>query len=228
MSNGQKKADDLMRKAAESFAGGKMQKAYKQYGMAAKAYEASADAPQERRALALYTRAMFILSGDATGDVEENLDLSDAMVSKEEFSGQVRFRGLFFLARAKWRRQHDDLEKSQHFLDLGRVALLEEGEPVDCVELDREQARLSMDQKNWQRAEECAQRSVEASRIPRQSIESRVLLSEVYRAQERMKDVLSTLEVAASTAFDADCKDELWDLQDRIQILKRNYPELEK
>ncbi len=226
MNDGQKKADLLMRKASESFLGGKMQKAYKQYGQAAKAYQASSEAKMERCALALYTRAMFILSGDASGHVQEDLDAGDKLVADTEFDGRVRFRGLFLHARSRWRRQHDDLEAAQTYLDQARLALTEEGLSLDLLDLDREQARLCLERKEWEEAEEAAKRSVDNSPNPQQTIESRILLSEVYRAQNRMKEVLAALEVAAAVAFESDDKDQLWDLQDRISILKRNHPEL--
>ncbi|MFT7616515.1 MAG: hypothetical protein ACI97A_000137 [Planctomycetota bacterium] len=216
-----------MRKASESFAGGKMQKAYKQYGQAAKAYELAPEAPRERWGLALYTRAMFILSGDASGHVESDLDEGDRLVAAEEFAGRDRFRGLFLFARSKWRRQHEDLEPAQEFLTAARACLEESGGPIDALEIDREQARLGVDRKEWDIAEAAARKSVDGSPDPRQSIESRILLSEVFRSQERMGEVLATLEAAASLAFDTEHKEQLWDLKDRIAILKRNHPELE-
>ena len=227
MSRDQKTADDLMLKASEAFAAGKMQKAYKLYGRASDAYRDVPDAPQERRALALYTRAMFILCGDATGRVEEDLDAGDALVSGTDFSGRERFRGLFRCARARWRRQHDDLDEADRLLQEAESLLTCHGTPVDRLELFREMTRLCLEQRDWERAESAARKAVEESPDARQALEARTLLAEVFRAQGRMAEVLEVLELAASEAYDLSLKDELWDLQDRIEIIRRNHPELQ-
>ena len=137
MSEARSKADQLMRKASEAFAKGKFQKAHRAYGDALKAYAGDDTAPRERIALALYTRAMLVLSGDATGQVQVDLDAGDRLCAGEvEFPGRARFAGLFLFARAFWKRQNDLQDEAQGLLDRAREILGEDF--VDHYVLSRE------------------------------------------------------------------------------------------
>ena len=226
MSAAAESANKIMRKASEAFAKGKMQKAHRTYGQALRAYETLADTPWDRVALALYTRVLLVLGGDATGDVTPDLDRGDEITAHREFVDSRRFGALFRLARARWRRQHEDLESARRHLDDARLELNDHGRTFDLFELEQETLRLAMDEEAWDLAEAAGHRALDHCNGPKQVIHVRILRSEVFRAQKRMKDVLLCLEKAASLAYDKELKDQLWDLQDRIRILKRNHPEL--
>ncbi|MCB9832342.1 MAG: hypothetical protein H6807_07700 [Planctomycetes bacterium] len=227
MSEARSKADQLMRKASEAFAKGKFQKAHRAYGDALKAYAGDDTAPRERIALALYTRAMLVLSGDATGQVQVDLDAGDRLCAGEvEFPGRARFAGLFLFARAFWKRQNDLQDEAQGLLDRAREILGDQGRPHDLFELEREQVRLATEARDLERAEAAAIRAADQAQGPKMIIMGRLLVAGVLEARGHWSEMLQVLDRAASYAFDHELKDELWDLQDRIDILKRNHPEV--
>ncbi len=227
MTEARSKADQLMRKASEAFARQKLQKAYRAYGDALGAYAEDPESPRERIALAHYTRAMLILAGDATGQVATDLDAGDRLCAESrDFLEKERFAALFRYARACWRRQNDALQEAQALLGEAREVLERRGRPHDLFELEREQVRLATERREYEVAEAAARRAADHAQSPKMVVMARLLVAGVHEARADWPGMLEVLEKAASFAYDHELKNELWDLQDRIAILKRNHPEL--
>ena len=223
-----KKGDDLMRKASVAFGGGRLQKAHDLYGKALRAYtEAGSEVP-ERSVLAHYTRALLAINGDADGDIGADLDLGDTIVTSTEFSEGQRFRGLLRHLRSRWRRQYDELEESQALLDAAREDLAGVGRAFDLFELEREQARLSVDLGQVDDALAAARRSLARAESPIQSVQGQTLIAEIHEGSGHESECLKSLEIAAGHAFDHELKEQLWELQDRIKYLKQNHPGLDE
>ena len=201
-------------------------KAVKDLQQAVDAYGRSEAAPPARIALALYTRAMLVVRGDATGDVQDDLDRGDDLV-REGFPEAPRFRGLFRFVRSSWLRLDDELDEAQRLLDGARIDLKTAGIHFDRFELEREQARLACDRRDWSRAVEAAEAALSEASAPAQAILARTQLADVHEAHSDPAACLAALDAAASAAYDAGLKEPLWELQDRIKLMKERYPDIQ-
>lgn len=223
MSGMREKADDLMRKASEAFGKGRTQKAYGYYEKAVDTYRNAPESSEPRIALAWYTRALLLLQGDATGDVARDLDEGEAVVRSGAFPEALRFQGLFAVLRARWRRQHDDLDAAQEHLDAARRVLAASGRPTDLFSLECEQIRLAVDRRMWTTADVAARAALDRADSPAQRITAWTLQADAAEAAGDDSACIEALDRAASVAYDNALKQPLWDLQDRLRHVRTRH-----
>lgn len=218
-------ADKLMRKASARFAKGKIQDAHDVYGEAARRYGPDArDVEGLRAALALYTRAMFVLAGDAQGDATEDVRAGLALMEGRDDAEARRFRGLFsgqagvIAARDTTR----DLTEATSAFGAARSLLAAEGRPHDRVELERTAALALSGRGEEAAAREAAEAAVVAAGDDRRLVvHARRTLADIHEAAGRIEDAIDALSTAFQVASGREFHATRNDLDDRITELRK-------
>lgn len=214
-----------MRKASARFAKGKLQEAHDLYGDAAARYGEAAEGLEAlRAALALYTRAMFVIAGDAIGDADEDVRRGSALVAKRDDAEGRRFRGLFLMQAAVLNARANRVGRDEIRSSFGeaRGLLAESGLALDQVEVERAAAAAWSRRGEHAWAREAAEAAVVAAGDDTALlVHARRTLADVHEAAGQIKEAIDALSSAFQSAAGRAFYSTRTELDDRITALKR-------